>query len=244
MKIPYLPENNVKLCVAGSMIEKYKSELSKLGIRLLESQENNNLATPVKTHADLTVNYLGNGIVMLDKSQKSLYTSLSEIGCNCVYISEELSAEYPNDCYLNCLNNSEYIIGNYNYISNTLKEYTKGLKPLKVNQGYTKCSLCPVSENAFITDDISIYNSLNSVGYDALLVKKGSVRLNGYSYGFIGGASGKLSENLLAFFGNIKTHSDCENIISFCRSYNVDVLSLGNGCLEDIGSIIPICENM
>jgi hypothetical protein len=65
----------------------------------------------------------------------------------------------------------------------------KNFNIIDVKQGYTKCSVLPVSNNAFITDDISIYNQCVSFGIDVLYVGKGDVSLPGYNYGFIGGCA-------------------------------------------------------
>ena len=58
--------------------------------------------------------------------------------------------------------------------------------------------------------------------------------------GFIGGASGLLEKNLLAFNGDIKMHHDSEIIIDFCKNVHVDTICLNSGKLKDIGSILRI----
>ena len=67
--------------------------------------------------------------------------------------------------------------------------------------------------------------------------------LDGYDYGFIGGACCKISKGVLAFFGNAKAHKCYDDIKAFCKNYNVDLLSLANERLCDIGSFMPIFEN-
>ena len=70
-----------------------------------------------------------------------------------------------------------------------------------------------------------------------ILKKKGFIELYNME-GFIGGASGLIDNKTLCFNGNIKTHPDAENIKSFCKNAGVDVISLNNGNLKDIGSIL------
>ena len=139
--------------------------------------------------------------------------------------------------------NSTDIICNYDITSAKIKELANERTVINVNQGYTKCSVCAVSDKAFITDDKSIYKALKNAEYDVLEVEKGSVALDGYDYGFIGGACCKISKDVLAFFGNAKAHKCYEDIKAFCKNYNVDLLSLDNKRLCDIGSFIPIFEN-
>ena len=56
IKTPYLPENNVTLGIAGKEIEKYTTELNRLGIDVLLTQEETAVPKPVRIHADLCVN--------------------------------------------------------------------------------------------------------------------------------------------------------------------------------------------
>ena len=60
------------------------------------------------------------------------------------------------------------------------------------------------------------------------------------SYGFIGGATGLIAPDMLAVNGDLKTHPDYNNIVDFCKNYHVDIISLKNGSIYDIGSILPI----
>ena len=99
-----------------------------------------------------------------------------------------------------------------------------------------------MTDSAFITDDESIYKTLKAEKLDVLLVKKGSVRLKGFDYGFFGGCCGKISDKKIVFFGDIKNHSCYDNIKSFAKNYKIDLISLAKGDLTDIGSLIPITE--
>ena len=76
---------------------------------------------------------------------------------------------------------------------------------------------------------------------DVLLIRQGYIELPGVDYGFIGGSSFKVNKNTLAFTGNIKLHPDYNNIKSFAHNHNVELLSLTENTMIDIGSIIPIC---
>jgi len=239
---PYLPESNVTLGIAGKGIEKYIPELKRFGVDVLVTQEETAVPKPVRFHADLCVNYIGNGDIILSKTQKTLKTALEKLGCKCYSIDEALGNAYPEDCKLNCVCNKSDLICNYSIASDKLKELCKNKNVINTRQGYTKCSLCPVADGAFITDDKSIAVALKNAKYDVLEVEKGSVALDGYDYGFIGGACTKLSKNVLAFFGNVNEHKSYEDIKTFCGNYKIDLLSLDSGKLYDIGSFIPIFE--
>ena len=112
---------------------------------------------------------------------------------------------------------------------------------IDTNQGYTKCSIAVVSDNAIITDDVDIYKKCKKK-IDVCFVEKNSVRLNGYNYGFIGGCCGKISKDKLAFFGDVNYHKNSKEIKEFCYKYDVECISLSNLPLYDYGSLIPIIE--
>ena len=49
-----------------------------------------------------------------------------------------------------------------------------------------------------------------------LLISSGDIKLEGYDYGFIGGASGKISDNTVVFFGNAEMHPYYSSIRELC----------------------------
>ncbi len=118
-----------------------------------------------------------------------------------------------------------------------------GLTIIPVKQGYTKCSICIADENSIITDDESIFKSAQNYFDDILLISKGSVRLKEMNYGFIGGCTGKIDKNKIAFNGRIESHDDHNLIIDFLDRHNITAVELLNDRLTDIGSIIPVCES-
>lgn len=244
IKTPYLPESKVKHIIAGNGAEGYLNAFSDLGISLLNSKENTQISACVASHADLAVNYVGNGSIFLEKGQGNLKKRLEKIGGKCNYINEDVKGEYPFDCFLNCIVTDKFLICKKSIVSEKIINYAllNGLEIINVNQGYTKCSVCPVEKDAFITDDEGIYNALKTRKLDVLKVEKGSVSLSGCNYGFIGGCSGKISKYELAFCGSIKSHTDYNEIKSFTKNYNIDLISLSNGELTDIGSLIPITQ--
>jgi hypothetical protein len=115
-----------------------------------------------------------------------------------------------------------------------------GRKILNVKQGYSKCSIAVIGTDAAITSDTGIYNTLIANGIDVLKIDSGSIRLDGVSYGFIGGVSGLIAPDVLAVNGNIEAHPESEKIKEFCNKHGVSILSLNNEELYDIGSILPI----
>ena len=91
-----------------------------------------------------------------------------------------------------------------------------------------------------ITADKNISNTAIKNNIDVLLIENKGIILKGYNEGFIGGATGLIENNLLAVNGNIKLHKDYIRIKQFCREYGVDIVSLSDEPICDIGSIIRL----
>ena len=144
-----------------------------------------------------------------------------------------------------CSKISNKLICNTKTVSKRILEEAEkaSLNIINVNQGYTKCSICVLTEKAIITDDESVYKSTQNFFDDVLLISKGSIRLETKDYGFIGGATGKLAKNIIAFNGRVDSHADHNIIIDILNKYSIVPLELISASLEDIGSIIPLYEN-
>ena len=68
VKNAHLPENDVNCCIAGNGVTPFEDELSKLGVNLLKTSENRQISSKISNHADLSVNYCGNGVAFADNS--------------------------------------------------------------------------------------------------------------------------------------------------------------------------------
>jgi hypothetical protein len=117
------------------------------------------------------------------------------------------------------------------------------LKPKKfinVKQGYTKCSTCVVTNQAVITSDTSIAKSLSLEKIDVLLIPPGDIILPGMNYGFIGGATGLVENDVLAFYGHLDHYLYGKDVLSFLKKHKVEPMFLRNGKLIDRGSIFRV----
>lgn len=155
--------------------------------------------------------------------------------------NSELSAKYPDDIFYNAAIFGKFAVHNFRFTDSVLKECInrKFLFEINTKQGYSKCSICVVSDNAIITEDENIFNAVSEYNIDVLKIDKGSVNLKGFDYGFFGGATG-FFENTLFINGELKYHKDGESIKNFCRKHNTDTVELKKGGLTDIGSILFI----
>ena len=239
---PNLPQNKVTTVFADVDNNALKSVFNKFAIKVVSATENKLLDAPISKHADILANYVGKSTFLADINQVELCNFIEDYDGKSVLI-DNIQSPYPNDCLLNFADIGDYIICNKSILTEQIVKYLPKKEIIDVKQGYSKCSVCICNHNTVITDDISIYNAL--LQYDninSLLVEKGSVRINEYNYGFIGGCCGLIDKNLLLFNGDLSTHTDFDKIQKFLYDNNVKYIDVKNKPLTDIGSIIPIIE--
>ena len=236
---PNLPLQKVIHAVVSPQYQQVISALKDSDIIPLTVSSCENILHPLRNHTDMLFSYLGNGNFAVETGQTTLTNKLRKLGFHCICDNIELKPEYPFDILLNSCIIGEYLICKTDYTPQFMKN---SRTVINVKQGYAKCSCIPVNYNSLITDDSSIFNAAIKHGLDCLLIKKGFVRLDGFDTGFIGGSCGKLSNDILAFCGDITTHPDYSQINSFLRERNVYPYPLFGGELIDIGSIIPITQ--
>lgn len=198
----------------------------------------------IASHADIQIHYLGNNRFVCAPEAYEYYKKYLPDGFTLIKGSKPLGSKYPDDIPYNAAAVGKTLICNsHSTAIEILSEYSCSTRNiLNVNQGYTKCSTCIVNGNAIITADTSIANAAKKNSIDVLKINEGYVELKGMNYGFIGGASGLIEENVLAFNGELNTHPDEEEIKKFCKNHGVDIIELKNDILTDLGSIITNIE--
>lgn len=239
---PNLPNKRSKsVLIDYRTSEETVNELNNLGIKIFKTQPVKSLYNAVQGHADMQIHHLGNDRFVTAPEVYEYYKSIL-LNADIIKGSKELISKYPEDICYNAAAFGNYLICNAACTALEILSEYQSMKQtiLNVKQGYAKCSVCVVNESAIITSDKSIAKTAMQHGIDVLHIESGYIKLKDMSYGFIGGATGLLAPDILAVNGDIKTHINYNDIISFCRNYNIYVTSLKNGEIEDIGSIIPL----
>ncbi len=248
---PLLPDKKVLSVLISSEYPKISQRLSEiLGVEIIEIPYNDKLSSDIATHADCRFLQVSRNCVIVDESIKSLivnYLTIKDLNneIKLIVSVKKVSSPYPGDVRLNATVAGNKIICNSKCIDDSLNNYVRlhSFELIHVNQGYAACSVVLINENALITDDESIYTTAVYNGFDCLLIRKGSVRLKGREYGFIGGTCGMIDKNLIVFTGKLDTHIDSNLIKDFFSKYNVDYIELTDGPLIDIGGIIPFLQS-
>lgn len=239
---PNLPQGRVVLAAVSAEAGESIKKLNSLDIETIEIPANPLLPKPVNSHADLQLLHFAPNIMFAQNEHLFLGEMAEKIKVR--RIMSNAGNKYPEDVKLNCAVIGDKIICNKKTIAPEILDAAEklGLTIINVNQGYSKCSICVVNENAIITDDESIFAAAGNFLNDALFVSKGSIRLDGYNYGFIGGCCGKIDKDIIAFNGAIESHKDYKKIIDFLNRNSVKLIELNNERLNDIGGILPLCE--
>lgn len=237
---PNLPDGKVEKLVCGDLPGEIITYLENRKVDIFKIKYVDGVDKAISKHADIAVLHLGGNKIITEKRQTELFSELKQIGFDVLFTSDIISGEYPQDVKLNFALVGACIIGNLKYADKTVQENILNLVKLNTKQGYAKCSCLVVTDKAIITDDFSIHRVAAENGIDSLLIMKGDVELCGHNYGFIGGASGKISENEVIFFGDITKHRDYEKIKNFLEKYNCSIIYFKNLPLTDYGGIIPI----
>ncbi|MBU3182685.1 DUF6873 family GME fold protein [Clostridium psychrophilum] len=217
-----------------------KEYLISKGYNLLICPPNNSLYEAVKGHPDMLMHILGNTIVV-DKNMDDEFIHKLVLQNYKIYKSTStLKTKYPYDISLNSLSIGNLFIHSINFTDITLLSLLRNKKLINVNQGYTKCSTCIVNDHAIITSDVSIAKVLILEKIDVLLIPPGDILLPGLNYGFIGGATGLIEDNVLAFYGHLDNYLYGKEVLAFLNKHMVEPVFLSTGKLIDRGSIFRI----
>lgn len=242
LKRPNLPDYKVCDVAVSKYSNKLLEKMDFLNINAIKTIDSDNLDKRICYHTDMLINNIGNSLLYIDISQNDNLVNFLTKGYKCQIIDTVVNSGYPHDSLLNSVVLGDKLICNTDTVHKSVLEYAKNnsYNIINVNQGYTKCSVCVISDNALITDDESIYKACLNNNIDSLFVSKGSVRLDGFDYGFIGGCTGLIDKDKILFNGDINYHKDCNRILSFIEKYSIKPVIIDNEPLTDIGSIIPL----
>ncbi len=238
---PNLPQGKVHSVICGKTDRLFTDFLKERNIEIIFSDNNEAIDARVSNHADLSALHLGGNKIVLDKKQTALSSKLLSEGFDVILTDNDVSGKYPGDCRLNQILVGEYHIGRLDACDKNVFKNTELLR-INTNQGYAKCSCLIVDDQSIITDDKALYSDFAKFGFNALLIDKGDISLSGYEYGFIGGASAKISKDEVLFFGDIRKHRSYNDIKNFLDKLNIKTTYIPDCQLTDIGGLVLLNE--
>ena len=191
-----------------------KHRLCDMGYTVTELTEGEYPYPAVSSHPDMYMCAANNRIIMPENPKSRHY-----LAQNCIFLDD-------------------YFIHNLKYTAPEILSEAKAqeLELINVKQGYTKCSCAVIDGRSIITADKGIISVLNGKNVEVLEIEAGHVLLDGFEYGFIGGASGRVQDCMM-FNGDLSSHPDGERIRDFVKSRGIDIFEVKNKPLYDIGTI-------
>ena len=240
--LPYLPDKKVKNVIVDFRIsDDAKNTLLKLDINIIPTFNLKSLYNAVCGHPDMQLHQLNEQCIVCEPTLYNYY-KLKLPDLTILKGITTLKDKYPYDIAYNAARVGKCVFHNLKYTDLSIIEYYQahGVKLINVKQGYTKCSICVLNENAIITSDKMIADLAEKNNIEVLFYNPKEIRLFELSNGFIGGICGKIAPDILAVNGNIERLSDFYNFIDFCNKHKINVLNLSNEIPLDIGSIIPV----
>ena len=154
------------------------------------------------------------------------------------------SPAYPDNASMCALALEGFLVHRLDITDRVILQYCRerGFREIHVNQGYTKCSCVRVDGKSVITSDPGVYAALAGVPeLSVLKICPGFVSLPGYGTGFIGGASGRVGDEVV-FNGDLSEHPDFRQISAFIAERGLRVKHFPGLPLTDVGSIIEETE--
>ncbi len=217
-------------------------KLTQLGFSVLSLPPFPALDSRVASHPDMLILPIGNRLFAHREyykiAKKEIDKLLSDTYLSLALTNDAVGSQYPNDVPLNVAVVGNRIIGRQDTMSRDLLKYAteNGFSVEHTKQGYAKCSTIILGDQAIITADPAIEKTAHFLSLDVLAVSPGYVALDGYDYGFLGGASGVCGTTVY-FCGDIMKHPDGERVVTFCHQHGYKTVSLSDQLLYDVGSI-------
>ncbi len=245
VEIPNLPQKPVcSVIIDGRVSKEIENGLKNLGVETIRTSAHKAVYEAISCHPDVMLHHLGgNRIVYAPETPEHFLDRLSQMGFDLIEGKTYLTDRYPWTIAYNVARVGRFAFHNLRYTDPVLRDelINLGAELVHVNQGYTKCNVSVVDEKSIITSDIGIAKAARKRGIDVLLIPpKENIKLAGFDEGFIGGSTVLLNRDRWAVAGSIHSLNSSDLIISFLGKRGITAVSLYEGPVMDIGSILPV----
>ncbi len=244
---PFIPlkEANLAIVAANAYKEIFDS-LEALDIEVVPTIKCEDVYDSIAYHPDIVIHPINHKTLIIAPNVYDYYKEkLAKFNLKLIKGEKYLKSKYPDNIAYNVGRLSKWAIHNFKHTDRIVKDKLEkeNIIQVHVNQGYSKCSMAIIGEDAIITGDEGIYNKLKELSYDVLLIEPGFIFLENQNYGFIGGTTGSYSKHEIFFSGNLDKHPSKNQILDFLQKNNKKPIYLSNKDLSDIGTIISLYCN-
>ena len=219
--------------ISKNMPENAKKKLSYLGT-VFEATECNISDKSIAGHPDLQIHFVSENTAFCPKELYGYFKRTLPEYIDLFCGKSNLKGTYPDCCAYNIARINKTVICNERYADIHILDYycKHNFRIINVNQGYTKCNICYLPDASVLTEDDGIYRQLLKNNIQVCKIDVGDVRLDGYEYGFIGGATG-LFDNKILYSGKIS-----KQLFDFNKKHGFEYIELCDDELTDFGSIL------
>lgn len=225
-----------------------KNTLKYLGYKLVPIIRSINVYPEISSHVDIFTTKIGDTLVVEKSKYKDLIFMLKDSEYNIISGKEEVGMHYPEDIKYNVCILGNYAVHNFKYTDkNVLKLLEEnGYEFINVEQGYTNCSIAVIDNSSVITTDKKIAEKLIANNISVLYLDytpdiKLKDEYGNYSSmtGFIGGAIGKVDNNIIVFGDLTKIDRD-NKIRNFIESRKLKLIDFKGLDVIDYGGIVEV----
>lgn len=225
-----------------------KNTLKYLGYKLVDVEKSNNVYPEISSHVDIFTSKVGDTLVIEKSKYEDLTFMLKDSEYNIISGKEEVGMNYPEDIKYNVCMIGRYAVHNFKYTDKTLLKLLQDsdYELIEVEQGYTNCSIAVIDDNSVITADRKIADKLIANNISVLYLDytpdiKLKDEYGNYSNmnGFIGGAIGKVDNNIIVF-GDLNKIDRDNKIRNFIESRNLKLIDFDGLDVIDYGGILEV----
>ncbi len=225
--------------------ERYRPHLDaplrELGLNPLYLPDNPMLDPRLAGHADLSVFPAGERMWLSPQLKGTeIHEMLHEFGYFVDFPNISEGILHPADARLNLCAVGKHLFFSPKASAPEIVEFltiSEGYQPIPVKQAYLRCAMLPVDEDSLITADPGVAKAARAAGLQVLRIEPGHVALEGFAYGFLGGAGFLLPEQKLAVLtGRLDRHPGKGRIEAFLRERGLALHILTDEPIFDIGS--------
>ena len=245
-------KDELPIIIADSrMPEDAKKNLKKLG-NVLFINPTSVTYNSISSHPDIFFFQKDDALIYAPNAPKRIIKELKKRKIKLIEGKKEVGKKYPETVPYNAVGIGNLLIHNLNHTDETILSYYEN--HINVNQGYTRCNLLALNENAFITSDVGIFNAVNrqqttdnslyppeslvaTYGRTSILyIDPKQIKLEGQKNGFFPGCCGVWKNNLIVC-GSTKNLKEKAELDKFLKDNNFNLIELYDGDLIDVGSI-------
>ena len=228
------------------MPEEAKKNLKKLGDVLFLNPTETTYKS-ISAHPDIFFFQTKDGLVYAPNAPKRIIKELKKRKIKLTEGKKEVGKKYPETVPYNAVGIGDTLIHNLKHTDSMILSLYEN--HIHVNQGYTRCNLVALNENAFITSmedykttrlqdykEVAETQRHRDAEFKVLYIDPKQIKLEGHNHGFFPGCCGVWKNNLIVC-GSTKHLKEKEELDKFLEDNYFNLIELYDGELVDVGSV-------